>query len=84
MYFFNAETSIQKLLVFIFVAWTIAWKGWALWKAARNNHRYWFIGLLIVNLFGIPEILYIFFFSKQKNKTIRKRTPHKDYLAHNK
>ena len=46
--------------------WTIPWKGWALWKAARNGSKPWFIALLIVNTLAILEILYIFVFSKKK------------------
>lgn len=40
--------------------WTIPWKGYALWLAARNNHTWWFIALLIVNTVAILEIIYIF------------------------
>ncbi len=45
--------------------WTLPWKGVALWKAARNAHKWWFIVLLIVNTLAILEILYIFYFSKK-------------------
>ena len=48
--------------------WTIPWKGYALWKSARQSEKWWFIALLLVNTLGILEILYIFVFSK-KNKT---------------
>lgn len=46
--------------------WTIPWKGVALWKAARNESKPWFIVLLLVNTVGILEIIYIFGFSKKK------------------
>ncbi len=46
--------------------WSLAWKGVALWKAAHNNSKPWFVVLLIVNTAGILEILYIFLFSKKK------------------
>jgi len=42
------------------------WKGWALWVAARQNSKPWFVVLLIINTLGILEILYIFIFSKPK------------------
>lgn len=51
------------LLVIVFV-WTLFWKGLALWKSARNNHSVWFVILLVVQTFGIVEILYVFLFSK--------------------
>lgn len=48
--------------------WGIAWKGFALWKAARAESKIWFIILLLVNTVGILDILYIFIFSKNKKK----------------
>jgi hypothetical protein len=49
------------------LAWSYTWKGIALWKAGRNNQVGWFIALLLINLFGLPEILYLLFFQKDKN-----------------
>ena len=63
--------SAHPWLPFVFIAvaiWTIAWKGTALWKAARNNSNVWFVVLLLVNTMGILEIIYIFFFSKKQDK----------------
>lgn len=45
--------------------WTIPWKGWALWKAARGGSKPWFIALLIVNTLAVLDILYIFVFSRR-------------------
>lgn len=56
-------------VVLILVIWSIPWKGFALWKSARNNQKIWFIVMLIANTFAILEIIYIFFFSKDKNKS---------------
>ncbi len=47
------------------LAWTIVWKGWALWKAAKNDSKPWFIVLLVVNTLGILDLLYIFVFGKK-------------------
>lgn len=44
--------------------WSLAWKGWALWKAAKNDSPVWFVVLLLVNTLGILDILYIFVFGK--------------------
>ncbi len=52
----------------LLIAWTLAWKGWALWKAARLNHRVWFIVLLLVSTLGILEIIYIFAVAKKHEK----------------
>ncbi len=46
--------------------WAIAWKGVALWKAARIGQKTWFVILLLVNTVGILEIVYIFFVAKNK------------------
>lgn len=49
----------------VFILWSIVWKGWALWIAARKGSKPWFIALLLLNTAGILEILYIFVFSKK-------------------
>lgn len=46
--------------------WTLPWKGWSLWKSARQNDKWWFFALLVINTAGLLEILYIFVFSKKK------------------
>ncbi|NCU43286.1 hypothetical protein EOL72_02990 [Candidatus Falkowbacteria bacterium] len=54
----------------IFILWTLPWKGVALWKAATNKKKAWFVALLILNTLAILEILYIFVFSKEKKEAI--------------
>jgi len=56
--------------IWLVIAWSLPWKGWALWKAARLNERWWFIALLVLNTVGILEILYIYVFSKRKNRIV--------------
>jgi len=63
------EKNYTILLIAIFI-WTIPWKGVALWRAAKNNDRAWFLAILILNTVAILEILYIFVFFK-KNRTGR-------------
>jgi hypothetical protein len=53
-------------LIIILSIWELIWKGIALWKAARNEQKYWFIAILIINSAGILPILYIFMFQKGK------------------
>lgn len=53
--------------------WTIPWKGVALWKAARNGDRWWFVILLIISDLAVLELLYIFVFSKPKGAGVKKR-----------
>lgn len=57
--------GVTGFLLIPLMIWSFVWKGWALWKAAKNNSQVWFIILLIVNTLGILEILYIFLFSKK-------------------
>ncbi len=53
------------ILIIFLVIWSTVWKGIALWKAGRLSHRNWFILLLVVNTFGILEIIYIYFIAKK-------------------
>ena len=53
-------------ILYLIIAWTLPWKGLALWKSAQNKQKVWFIVFLIVNTLAILEILYIFYFSKKK------------------
>jgi hypothetical protein len=57
--FFNDPRSI------LLVLWALAWKGYALWRAAKNDQKYWYIAILVINLLGILEIVYLFFFQKE-------------------
>lgn len=47
-------------------AWNLAFKGMALWYAARNQQRAWFVALLIVNTLGILDIIYLIWFRKDR------------------
>lgn len=58
-------------LIILALLWTLPWKGYALWIAARKGNSYWFIALLLLNTFAILDILYIFVFSKPKAKEIK-------------
>lgn len=70
---FGALTAVGTLVLFLIIAWTLVWKGIALWKSARKEHLVWFIVLLLVNTLGILEILYIFIFSNMGRKAKKRR-----------
>lgn len=53
------------------VIWSLIWKGWALWRAAKNDSKVWFVVLLVLNTVGILDILYIFIFGKVKRSRAR-------------
>jgi hypothetical protein len=58
--------GVFVVLMIIAVIWTLVWKAIALWKAARNDHKVWYIVMMIINTLGILEIIYIFGFSRKK------------------
>ena len=62
---FTDFSNTTNILILLAVLWSIPWKGVALWKSARLSHKKWFIALLIVNTFGILEIIYIFWVAKK-------------------
>jgi len=55
----------------LMLVWVVFWKGMALWKASRLGQKWWFIGLLVINTFGILEIFYIYVFSKRSGHNRR-------------
>lgn len=61
----------NQWIIWLVLLWTIPWKGVALWKAARNSHKAWFIILLVFNTFAILEIFYVFIFSRKGEEDYR-------------
>jgi hypothetical protein len=63
----SMEAFLQEhgvLLAIVMVLWVLPWKGAALWRAARNGHKVWFVLLLILNTLGILDIVYFLWASK--------------------
>lgn len=52
-------------LILLLLAWSLVWKGLALWQAARKGEKIWFVVFLAVNTLGILEILYLYVFSRK-------------------
>jgi len=65
---FSPTIPDLKFVLIAVLIWTIFWKGLALWKAARGNQKYWFMGLLLVNSLGILEIIFLGFFQKKPKR----------------
>ena len=61
---FGQFMSSYPAATLVFVAWSLFWKGWALWKSAGKRQLVWFIILLLFNTLGALEILYIFYLNK--------------------
>lgn len=66
----NTEALMANLLdnplLLALLVWSLTWKGFALWRASKNESKRWFIALLIINTAGLLEILYLFVFGKKK------------------
>lgn len=53
-------------IITLLAIWSLVWKGVALWKAAKNDSKPWYVALLVFNTVGILDILYVFFSRKNK------------------
>lgn len=62
----NLSSFTNTFLFILLAAWSIGMKGVALWRAAKLGQRNWFIAILIVNLMGLLELIYLFKFSTKK------------------
>lgn len=69
----------NPLILLPLVAWSLFWKGLALWRAAKDNQQYWFTVILIINTLGVLEIVYLLRFAKKK--TLWKKLKEK-FLKH--
>ena len=59
MNLFDFSSPLFTAIFVALVIWDLAWKGFALWKAAKNNHLAWFVCIIIFNTVGILPIIYI-------------------------
>jgi len=66
-------TPLIAIVLVVALAWSLAWKGIALWTAARKNHPTWFVVLLIVNTVGILDILYVYIFSVKLQRQFKQQ-----------
>lgn len=55
----------------ILALWTIPWKVYAAWLAAKNDHKKWFVALLFLNTLAILEIYYIFKVAKKSYAEVK-------------
>ncbi len=66
----NLFTTYPHLVttILILVAIDLVLKGFALWRAARNIHRAWFIAILVINSIGVLPLIYLLMVRKEKNE----------------
>jgi len=57
--------------VFPILIWALFWKSFALWIAVKSDQKKWFVALLVLNTFGILELIYIFYIAKKKWSDIK-------------
>lgn len=43
-------------------------KGFAMWRAAKENQLYWFVAILILNTFGILPAVYLALYYRKHKK----------------
>ena len=65
-------SKVPLLILVLIVLWTLFWKGYAVWTAVKNNHRGWFVAVLVLNTFGILEIVYLFCIAKKKWSDVKR------------
>jgi membrane-bound ClpP family serine protease len=65
------DPKVTAILAILSI-WALIWKGIALWKASQKGEKIWFVILLMVNTFGILEIVYIYWLSKYSLKKFLK------------
>lgn len=53
--------TIGAILCAFLILAIIALKGYALWHAAKRDEKGWFVALLILNTFGVLELIYLYF-----------------------
>lgn len=62
---------VKNLLFLLAMSWSIAWKCYSAWIAAKSNNKRWFVALVIFNTMGILDMIYIFGIKKKKWSDIK-------------
>ncbi|HFB99828.1 MAG TPA: hypothetical protein ENJ53_03380 [Phaeodactylibacter sp.] len=68
MFFFMTNHFWFPLILILLSFWILPWKGYALWKAAKNGQPKWFIAMFLLNTLALLEIFYIFVIDKKNKK----------------
>jgi hypothetical protein len=63
--------SNQYVLIGLAV-WELAWKGLALWKAAKVGQKVFFVAILVINTIGILPIAYLIYRKVLETKSLKK------------
>lgn len=57
-----------RAVILVLVAWSLAWKGASLWRAARDGNKPWFAALLVTNTLGALDAVYLFEISETRRR----------------
>ncbi len=55
------------LTLILLVAWTMIWKGIALWHAGKHKQKGWFVAMFLLNTAGLLPIIYLLGFKPRKD-----------------
>jgi hypothetical protein len=58
------DAMLQSPWFLAALVWSMIIKGIALWQASQRRQKIWFVALLVVNTFGILELIYLVFVAK--------------------
>ncbi|MGO0122600.1 DUF5652 family protein [Desulfothermobacter acidiphilus] len=58
---------IKPWILVLLLLWSLFWKGWALWRAARNDHRGWYVLLFLLHTLGILDIIYLLAWGRRRS-----------------
>ncbi|MEK9153939.1 MAG: DUF5652 family protein [Patescibacteria group bacterium] len=62
--------GLGALTFALLLLWGLFWKGLGLWHSARRGQSWWFVAILLLNLFGLLEIIYLFAILKLSPKNL--------------
>ena len=71
MYDFYQQPFWLTFVLFLALAWSLAWKGVALWYAGKNKQKVWFVVMFILNTLGILPIIYLIWFKPKEGRSIQ-------------
>ena len=67
--YFDGRVDIGMVLL---IVWTLLWKCYSVWLASKNNHKKWFVALVVLNTVGILDMIYIFAYLKKKPSDVKR------------
>ena len=57
----NTQITLLLVALIVLALWDLVWKAVAMWEAAKQGSKLWFVLLLIINSVGILPIVYLWY-----------------------